>query len=232
VIAIFGDIDIDETFKQIQADYGSLKNSSETFRVDYPKFHSGQQKAVSKVLQSAQPGTAMVLIGYPAASALASDVRPEMEVLRGLLTGGGGRLFQELRGARLVYYVFGFELTGLAPGYFLFMAQTRPETAQEVAERIQQNLDKIKKEGVPTEELENVKQKLISSHAMSNTTPSSQAFQSALDELYGLGYNYDAGYPERIEKVTSESLQKAVQRFFNNPIQATTSPVKATSQKP
>ena len=173
-----------------------------------------------------QKNTAMVIISYPTVSVLDRQTRDVLEVLQAVLTGGGasgGRLFHELRGQRLVYYVFGFHLTGLAPGYVVFMAQTRAETTGEVIRRIEENVARIAAEGIPAEEFAKAKQKLIAGHALGNTTPSSQAFSAALDELYGLGYDYDASYDERIRKVTVQHVQNAVKRYFQKPTIVTSS---------
>ena len=217
VLAIFGDIDIDETLKLVEQTFGQLP-AGKVADLNIPQQHTGWQ-ADRRKLAGQQPNSAMVVLGYPTVAATDQKTRPALDVLDAILTGGqGGRLFQELRGARLVYYVFGFELTGLSPGYFLFMAQTRPETADEVVERIQAGVDRIKKEGVPEEEFEKTKQKLIAAHAMKNTTASSQAFQAAIDELYGLGYDNDAGYDQRIQSVTIDDVRKVVEEYFHDPL--------------
>jgi zinc protease len=172
----------------------------------------------------------MVILSYPSVSVHAEKERAALQVLGGVLTGGGGsggRLFEELRGARLVYYVFGFEITGPPPGYYLFMAQTRPDTADEVVQRIQANIEKIRKEGIPAKELVATKNKLIAGEALRNTTPAEQAFQAALNELYGLGYNYDAGYADRVNAVSSDDVQAVVAKFFRNPLVITTQPESA-----
>jgi zinc protease len=161
--------------------------------------------------------------------------RATIDVLDAILTGGsgaGGRLFQELRGQRLVYYVLGTELAGPAPGYFLFLAQTRPETTDEVVQRIQNNVQRIAKDGVPEDEFQLAKRKLTAAHAMRNTTPTSQAFQAAIDELYGFGYDHDAAYDQRIAAVTAADAQQVVQRYFQKPLVITASPIPSSGAKP
>jgi zinc protease len=171
----------------------------------------------------------MVIISQPTVDVKDAKTRAALDVLNSILTGGGGaggRLFQELRGERLVYYVFGMELTGPAPGYFLFLAQTRPETAQEVVQRIEANVKKIRDEVILPHEFELAKQKLVAAHAMRNTTPASQGFQAAINELYGLGYDYDASYGQRIKAVTAEDVRQLVQKYFQHPLVVTSSPDK------
>jgi len=225
VLAIYGDIDPQAMLETVEAKFGKQPRRELNFP-DYKNAHFSEQTQ-RVVMENEQQGTSMVLMSYPSVSVYAEKERAALELLGGVLTGGGGaggRLFEELRGARLVYYVFGFEMTGLAPGYYLFMAQTRPETADEVVERIQKNIDRIRKEGIPEDELAKTKQKLIAGEALRNTTPGEQAFQDALNELYGLGHEYDEGYSRRINAVTSDDVQAVVAKFFKNPLIITTQP--------
>jgi zinc protease len=226
VLAIFGDIDPDQTLEKLEKTFGAIPKSEDfafpQFTDDHPVTDGN---AVHLTTQKAN--TAMVVIGFPSVSVREVETRSRLEVLNAILTGGGGvggRLFQELRGERLVYYVFGQEITGPAPGYFLFMAQTRPDTLQDVIKRIQTNVSKIAKEGVPKEEFELAKQKLIAGHSMQNVTPQSQAFQAAVDELLGLGYEHDRGYDDRISKVTVEEVRQVVQQHFQRAVIATSAP--------
>ncbi len=226
VLAIYGDIDPKETMARVEATFGREPKNDLKFPTFKDEHFSA--KPQTAVLKNQQQGTSMVLMSYPSVSVYAEKEREALEVLGGVLTGGGsGRLFEELRGARLVYYVFGFEMTGLAPGYYLFMAQTRPETASEVVERISANVEKVRKEGIPKDELGNAKGRLIAAHALKDTTPGEQAFQAALNELYGLGYDYDKTYDERISRVTSDDIQAVVAKYFRNPLVITTQPEAA-----
>jgi zinc protease len=226
VLAIFGDIDLDQTLALIEQSFGRQPKSA---KFQFPDFQSAHKSAKTSTahLTNQRENTAMVIVSYPTVSVLDEKTTATIDVLNGILTGGGGSggvLFDELRGQRLVYYVFGFQITGQAPGYFLFMAQTRPETVDEVLQRIQANIDKIGKEGVPAAEFQLVKKKLIAAHAQQNTTPASQAFEAAVHELYGLGYDYDKTYDDRINRVTVDDLKAVVKQYFQTPLIVTSSP--------
>ncbi|MBC8357265.1 MAG: insulinase family protein [Planctomycetes bacterium] len=226
VLAIFGDINVDETLSRIEASFGKESKSRGLELPTFPR-RSAATEAKREQVTTAQPGTAMVLLGYPTVNALDLETRATLDVFNSILTGGagaGGRLFNELRGEGLVYYVFGIELSGQAPGYFLFMAQTRPETADEVVNRIQANVQRLADEGIAEEDFELAKQKLIAAHAQRNVTPATQAFKAAVDELYGLGYDNDKTYEARINKVTVADLQALVAEYFQNAIIATSAP--------
>jgi zinc protease len=226
VLAVVGDIDVDATLKKIEATFGKAPRGKD---LTWPKYPEGTPLAadVLEHLQNQKQNTAMVLLGFPSVSIYDHESRAALEMLEGLLTGGGGaggRLHEELRGERLVYYVFGFQVTGFAPGYFNFLAQTRPESVTEVVRRIRANLQKIGDEGIPQDEFDKAKAMLLAAHALQNTTAAEQAFQAALDELYGLGYDYERKYDERIQKVTVADVQKIAKKFFLKGVIATSSP--------
>ncbi|MCY2995122.1 MAG: pitrilysin family protein [Planctomycetota bacterium] len=228
VLAIYGDIDPQATLALLEKSFGKVARAD---KVELPKYPPtpAAGKAASVHLTTRRPDTAMVLISQPTVDVKDAKTRAALDVLNSILTGGGGaggRLFQELRGERLVYYVFGMELTGPAPGYFLFLAQTRPETAQEVVQRIEANVKKMRDELILPHEFELAKQKLVAAHVMRNTTPALQGFQAAINELYGLGYDYDASYDQRIKAVTAEDVRQLVQQYFQNPLVVTSSPDK------
>ena len=231
VLAVFGDIDPQATLKELEEKFGQVRKAHS---FQWPKFAANPPLSADEKrhLKHQKKDTAMVLLSFPTVDIYDESTRSALDVLGAVLTGGGGpggRLHDELRGERLVYYVFGFQASGFAPGYYLIMAQTRPEAVDEVVSRIRANLKRIAQEGVPTEEIDKAKEKLITAHAMSNTTASDQAFQAALDELYGLGFDYDKGYDERISQVQVKNVVAVVKRYFKHALIVTSAP---TSEKP
>jgi zinc protease len=226
VLAIFGDIDPQATLEQLKCTFGSVPRSRAFERQTFPSRHSEIQGRYEN-LTSERENTAMVVIGYPTFPLTSTDEQSALEVLDAVLTGGrgiGGRLFKELRGERLVYYVAGRSITGPAPGFYCLVAQTQPQSREEVVRRIQASVRRICDEGIPQAEFELAKQKLTVAHIMQNTTPASQAFQAAVYELLGLGFDFDQQYEQRIRQVTVEAVQELTRRYFHDPIIATSSP--------
>ncbi|MEZ6044094.1 MAG: hypothetical protein R3C11_00620 [Planctomycetaceae bacterium] len=65
---------------------------------------------------------------------------------------------------------------------------------------------------------------MIADEAMSRTTASEQAFSAALDELYGLGYDYSKGYNDRVNAITSDDIKRVISEYFHDPIVVRTIP--------
>jgi len=62
-------------------------------------------------------------------------------------------------------------------------------------------------------------------HAQENTTLADQARQAALDELYGLGFDHDQQFDQRIQSVSVEDVVGLARRLFNHYVLVTTSPL-------
>jgi zinc protease len=234
VLSVFGDIDPPAVLKQIEATFGKTPKADGFKWPEFPTAQAPLSADLVRHLQNQKKDAAMVLLAYPAVAVRDEKTGAALDVLDAVLTGGGaagGRLFEELRGEQLVYYVFGRQMTGFAPGYFIFLAQTRPESVTQVVGRIRAGLDKIRNEGIPADEFDKAKTKLIVSHAMKNTTPAERAFQASIDELYGLGYDYDKSYPDRIGKVKVEDVVAVVKKYFNHAVVVTSSTEAAAEAK-
>jgi zinc protease len=67
-------------------------------------------------------------------------------------------------------------------------------------------------------------QMITSLHAEENTTIASQARTAALDELFGLGYDYDKHFDQRIEAVTLDDVVRVARKYLNDYLLVTTSP--------
>ena len=171
----------------------------------------------------------MVWFGYPTASIFDKEDYAAMTVLDAIMAGyhyPGGWLHNELRGEGLVYAVHACQMTGPAPGYFAIFAQTRPDKLDEVVARIERNVERAKEGRISEDEFRTAVQRVIALHAQENTTIAEQAQQAALDELYGLGYDYHKTFDARIEAVKLEDVMAVAQKYFGNHVLVTSSPEK------
>jgi zinc protease len=227
VLAIFGDIDPAAMEAKIEETFGTVPGDAAPPTFDFPSRGQSLKEDAATHLLTKKKNTGMVLLAYPTVSVGDRKTRAALDMLDAILTGGGaagGRLHEELRGRQLVYYVFGIQQTGFAPGYFSFLAQTQPASIPEVVERIRAGLVDIRDNGVPEDEFEKARAKLITARSMNVTTPSERAFQASLDELYGLGFDYEESFAKRVGEITVDDLKTVVRTFFAHPRQVTTSP--------
>ncbi|MFM9116031.1 MAG: M16 family metallopeptidase, partial [Planctomycetota bacterium] len=167
VLAIYGDIDPAKLLPELEQLFGGERRGADNLWTTIPERHTKQSGGQANA-ERPRENTALLLMSYPAFTLQDTKSKAALDVLDSLLTGGGGiggRLFQELRGEQLVYYCLGLNVGGVAPGYYVFLAQTRPETVNEVRDRIQRAVDKVAREGIPADEFALTKEKLLAAHA-------------------------------------------------------------------
>ncbi len=227
IVTVFGDVEPDDALKTVARHFGGLKADP-----DFKPISFDRDNAIPEtIVRHKQTGkdTGMVLLGYPAAGILNEKDHAALVVLDAIISGygfPGGWLHNELRGEGLVYYIHAFQITGPAPGYFAVLSQTRPDSVGEVIGRIEKNIARAKDGKITEDEFRTAVEMVTSLHAQENTTIAKQAGQAALDALYGLGYNYDKTFDERIGAVTLDDVVRAARKYLNNYVLVTSSPEK------
>ena len=73
----------------------------------------------------------------------------------------------------------------------------------------------IRKDGVTDEELFSAKRELIAGFEIKKQTNGFFADTTALDELYGLGYDDIFKYGQAIDKVTKEDVVRVADKYFD-----------------
>ena len=80
-------------------------------------------------------------------------------------------------------------------------------------------LDEIRKlasDGLTNEELARAKKKIIGQQQIQNQSNDTFGFQCALDELYGLGFNYYKSLEPDVEKVTLDDIKRVAAKYFRD----------------
>lgn len=227
IVTVFGDIDPDEALAIVKKHFGGLEASP-----DFKPASFDRPNAIEKTVvrhKQISKDTAMLMLGYPTAGILQKEDYAAMTVLGTIMSGyhyPGGWLHTELRGAGLVYWVQAAQLTGPVPGFFVVMAQTQPDKLTEVVGRIEKNIDRAKEGRISADEFRTAVERILALHAQEGTMIGEQAQQAALDELYGLGYDYRKTFDSRIEAVTLKDVIGVANKYFGNHVLVTSSPEK------
>jgi len=226
LVAVFGDVDPEAALALVKQHFGRLKPAPDFKPIDLDRPNTIPQPVV-RHKQTGKP-TGMIVLGYPGPSLVDKEDYPAVVLLDAIMSGysyPGGWLHNELRGEGLVYFVHAFQITGPAPGYFVVLAQTDPEKIDEAVDRIQRSVSRAKAGEITEDEFHTAQQMVIALHAQENTTIGAQAQQAALDELYGLGYDYDKTFDARIQAVTLDDVVRVARKYLGgNHVLVTTSP--------
>jgi len=229
-VAVFGDIEPQAALSLVQEWFGAMKSAEKPVEVSFDRDNSIPRN-VAKHMQTQKP-TAFLFLGYTAPSVRDEKDYAAIQVLDTIMSGygyPGGWLHEELRGQGLVYMVHATTFAGPTPGFFVIMSQTSPESLAEVLSRIERRVEQAKAGRIDPKEFEIAKQLLTAYHAQENTTIGDQAFQAVLNELYGLGYDYEKTFDARIEAVSLDDVIEVARKYLGNAVLATTSPLPAVS---
>jgi len=113
---------------------------------------------------------------------------------------------------------------GLEPGYFGIYAATQPDQVDTVVEIILQNMEKAKAGQISDEELDNTKQMAFVTARLGRQANEPMASDMALNELYGLGYDFSDHEREHLAKVTKADVQRVAQTYLQHPTIVITTP--------
>jgi zinc protease len=77
-------------------------------------------------------------------------------------------------------------------------------------------IGKLARDGLTSEELARAKKKLIGQQEIANQSNDSFGYQCALDELYGLGFNYYKSLQRNVDAVTLDDIKRVSAKYFRD----------------
>lgn len=225
VMAIYGDIDLDEAQKLAEQYIGKGGKAAGPPPVNQAPNVAGPttDKPVALVervaVQKTEQPLAGIVIGYRSDSVIGDPSNYPIAVADTMASGytyPTGYLHEILRGRGLVYVVHAQNVPGKGkdlPGTFLAYAGCDPKRVNEVVDVILENIARLQgtPEDVNVKWFERSKQLITTAEAMMNETPQQQASTAALDELYGMGYNYHDYFTSKVNAVKLDDV-RAVSR--------------------
>ncbi len=211
VVSVFGDIQPDAVGKRLDGSFGKSRGNTPPWPAALP------QDPLESIRQRQEPmerEQALIMLGFRGSTHTGADRHP-LDVMTAILSGMAGRLFQAVREEHGLAYTLGASnIPGWDPGYVVVYAATRPDQQAKVLEVLEEQLRLTQSEGFTAEELDQAKRYLTGLHRMDVQQLTGLARRSALDELYGLGYDAWSTYEQKIASVTLESVNEAAKRYL------------------
>ena len=210
VLAIYGDINPAEVRAAVEKVLGNW-NPSTTRPAPRPHSTHTPVKRVTTVRDKKQ---AVLVIGFPGTTLHDGD-RYALDLLQEACSDLGSRLFLRIREQLgLAYYVGAQHMAGLVPGYFSFYVGTMPEQVELVEKELLHEAELLRTEGLTADELKRAKAKIIGQRKISRQDLGNLAMSTALDELYGLGYQHTELDDARIEAVSLEQIRIVAGKYL------------------
>ena len=110
-------------------------------------------------------------------------------------------------------------------------AGTHEAAVPEVRRLFAEELVRIARDGLTDDEVARARNQIIAGHAMSLQDNRGLAISCALNELYGLGFEYDFGIPARMAAITREQVRIAAASIVGDGRQATVIVLPADTKK-
>jgi zinc protease len=211
VFGFCGDFDSEQILDMIEGgpansqDKQSLEPASVSVRSDFK----------SRLITSREGRhQAVIYVGYLACTIDSPD-RIGLEVFDEAAGDSSSRFFVKVREELGLAYSVGSSLfLGVAPGIFSLHAATAPEKVERVTEILQTELRILSTHGLEAQEFERAKTRTLSQLAFQMQNMDAYAHSVALNELYGLGYDYVHRRRKQIESLTIESVNEAARKYL------------------
>jgi len=214
VLAIFGDVKTAEVKAAVEKVFGSWKPEAGSWSKPVPQLPTANSQRPIRVTETRDKKQAVLVIGFPGTTIFSED-RYALELLQECCSDLGSRLFLRIREQLgLAYYVGAQTLCGVAPGYFAFYTGTEPAKAAQVETELLKEAELLRTEGLTAEELKRAKAKIIGQKKISRADLGHLAATTALDELYGLGWQRTELDDANYEAVTLEQIKIVAQKYL------------------
>jgi zinc protease len=231
VLAVYGDIDIEKARGAVEKSFGKVgggganksggtigQNNASAAGPPMPSINVKQVK----INKSPNPQTG-VLIGFNSRSVVGEADNFPLTVADNMCSGYGyptGYIFEILRGRGLVYDANAMVFPGRSaehPGAFLAYAGCDAKNADACIDVILENIARLQgtAEDMQPDWFERSKKLITTADALNNQTAAEQAQTAALDELFGLGFDYHEHFAERINAVHISDVQRVAKLRLN-----------------
>ena len=213
MISVFGNVNAAEVEQLFERALGAMKPGSLALTNARPPAPITKTEIVESNKEKAQ---GVIMVGYRGVDMFDKDRYP-LELIDEASSDLGSRFFIRIREQMgLAYYVGASQMQGLVPGLFAFYLGTDPQKIEPVKTALLEEIRKLASEGLTQEEVTRAKKKLIGQHQIAMQSNDSFGYQCALDELYGLGFDYYKKLEQDVEAVSMDEIKRVAAKYFRD----------------
>jgi predicted Zn-dependent peptidase len=210
VLTIVGRLNVEETLANVEAYFGPLPSGTRNDRV--PATPAALQ-ASRTVRGEAGQQQVQFRVGYVAPDLQSADRYP-MVLLTALMSGGSGRLFRELRGARgLAYFAGAGYPTYTDAGAWYATANVDPQNVQLAVSIVREEIRKMGAAPPAIEEVLGTVSQIAGRQILADETNSARSSRLAAREV--LGQESTEEFVQRMREVTPADVQRVAQRYLD-----------------
>ncbi|GAB1541080.1 pitrilysin family protein [Scytonema sp. NUACC21] len=214
ILGIVGDFDSKKMRSLIQAKLGDWKANPQMAKPQLPSVSQARTGGTFFVNQP-QLTQSNILIGH-LGGLLNNPDYPALDVLNGVLSGFGGRLFNEVRSRQgLAYSVYGsWSPRYDYPGVFIAGGQTRSDATVQFVKAVQAEIKRLQAEPVKPQELAFAKESTLNSFVFNFEDPSQTLSRLMRYEYYGYPSDFLFRYQKAVAATTAADVQRVAKQYL------------------
>ncbi|MFC2111877.1 insulinase family protein [Bacteroidota bacterium] len=212
-LAIVGDINLKEAKKLTKKYFGEWE-AADVPTHSYPAPKEPEKAQVS-VVDRSHAVQSVIRVAHPVSYTVGMEDYVQARVMNLMLGGTFARLDQNLRENHSYTYGVNSSLSqDKWIGSFSVSTDVRNEVTDSAVYQILYEMDRIRTELAPSEEVERIKNYMSGAFALALEQPATVARFALNIAMYDLPEDYYANYLKYIEEVTPESVQSAAQKYL------------------
>jgi predicted Zn-dependent peptidase len=214
ILAVVGDVTMKTLMPKLEKAFGSW----EMAEVPAATMPATPAQSDSRIYLIDRPGSVQTVLqlGTLAIERTSPDYFAVLMANRVLGGGPSGRLFLNLREDKGYTYGAYSSFGGSRfKGTWVSSSEVRTEVTEGAMKEFMYELNRLRNEKVPAEELENAKRAIVGSFALSLEQPGSLLQNIITQKLYNLPVDYWDTYPQKVAAITADDVQRAAQKYLD-----------------
>ena len=215
ILGIVGDIDVAATKAMIEENFGSWENPETTLELTAPDVEPTAALGNAFLVDQPKLTQSSILVGHQGGQ-LDNPDYPQLRVMNGVISGFGGRLFNEIRSRQgLAYSVYGvwsprYDYDGM----FISGGSTRSDATVPFLQSLKAEIYKIRDTPISEEELSNAKESILNSFVFNFQDPGQTLSRLMRYEYYGYPEDFIFQYQQGVKATTIEDVQRVAQTYL------------------
>ena len=213
VLSIFGDVSFAAVREAVEQAFADLPTGGPVEHAAGLPVPAWQPQTLTIPSTKRQ---AFLAVAFPTVDLRHPD-RLALDLIDEACSDMASRFFERIREQHgLAYSVGTTQVIGMAPGLFAFYLSTAPEQLEFAQSELLSEIHNLATGGLTVEELDRARRTWTGKQAMQHQSNAGLAQQSALNELYGLGYDHDQRILDRVRTLPIEAVNAVARRYFAN----------------
>src|SRR5215203_4532349 len=214
MLAIVGDVTLKDIMPKLEKAFGEWQKGD----VPVTKIPAAPAQSDAKIYLIDRPGSVQTVLqlGTLGIERTSPDYFAVLMADRVLGGGPSGRLFLNLREDKGYTYGAYSNFGGSKfRGTWVSSSEVRTDVTEGAMKEFMYELNRMRTDLVPADELENAKRAITGSFALSLEQPGTLLQNIITQKLYNLPADYWDTYPQKVAAITATDVQKAAQKYLD-----------------